>query len=99
MLGLRGAARYVSALFRPAFELECRALKKGRETLGFSNVEVMMPFVRTVDEAVWCGIEESPCRSSETEIRGQEAKVSTLTYTLFVRDPAGSYAGNFGLIC
>ena len=50
MLGLRGAARYVSALFRPAFELECRALKKVRETLGFSNVEVMMPFVRTVEE-------------------------------------------------
>ena len=50
MLGLRGAARYVSALFRPAFELECRALKKVRETLDFSNVEVMIPFVRTVDE-------------------------------------------------
>lgn len=50
MLGLRGAARYVSALFRPAFELECQALKKVRETLGFSNVEVMIPFVRTVEE-------------------------------------------------
>ncbi|MFN3750441.1 MAG: phosphoenolpyruvate synthase [Thiobacillus sp.] len=50
MLGLRGAARYVSALFRPAFELECRAVKKVRETLGFTNVEVMIPFVRTLDE-------------------------------------------------
>ncbi|MBI3432676.1 MAG: phosphoenolpyruvate synthase [Hydrogenophilales bacterium] len=50
MLGLRGAARYVSAMFRPAFELECRALKKVRETLGFANVEVMIPFVRTVEE-------------------------------------------------
>ncbi|WP_324780464.1 phosphoenolpyruvate synthase [Thiobacillus sedimenti] len=50
MLGLRGAARYVSQRFRPAFELECRALKKVRETLGFTNVEVMIPFVRTVDE-------------------------------------------------
>jgi pyruvate,water dikinase len=50
MLGLRGAARYVSAQFRPAFELECRALKKVRETLGYANVEVMIPFVRTVDE-------------------------------------------------
>ena len=50
MLGLRGAARYVSALFRPAFELECRAVKKVRETLGLTNVEVMIPFVRTVDE-------------------------------------------------
>jgi len=50
MLGLRGAARYVSTQFRPAFELECRALKKVREKLGFSNVEVMIPFVRTVEE-------------------------------------------------
>ena len=50
MLGLRGAARYVSALFRPAFELECRALRQVRETLGLSNVEVMIPFVRTVEE-------------------------------------------------
>ena len=50
MLGLRGAARYVSEQFRPAFELECRALKQVRETLGFSNVEVMIPFVRTVAE-------------------------------------------------
>ena len=50
MLGLRGAARYVSTLFRPAFELECRALKQVREMLGFGNVEVMIPFVRTVEE-------------------------------------------------
>ncbi|MEQ1662642.1 MAG: phosphoenolpyruvate synthase [Thiobacillus sp.] len=50
MLGLRGAARYLSPLFRPAFELECRALKHVRDSLGFSNVEVMIPFVRTVEE-------------------------------------------------
>ncbi len=50
MLGLRGAARYVSALFRPAFELECRALKKVRDEMGLTNVEVMLPFVRTVKE-------------------------------------------------
>jgi pyruvate, water dikinase len=50
MLGLRGAARYVSTQFRPAFELECRALRKVREKLGFTNVEVMIPFVRTVEE-------------------------------------------------
>ncbi len=50
MLGLRGAARYLAARFRPAFELECRALKQVRETLGFTNVEVMIPFVRTVEE-------------------------------------------------
>ncbi len=50
MLGLRGAARYVSVLFRPAFVLECRALKQVRETMGFDNVEVMIPFVRTLEE-------------------------------------------------
>jgi pyruvate,water dikinase len=50
MLGLRGAARYVSTLFRPAFELECRALKQVRDDMGLVNVEVMVPFVRTVEE-------------------------------------------------
>jgi len=50
MLGLRGAARYVSELFGPAFELECRTMKKVRETMGFINVEAMIPFVRTVEE-------------------------------------------------
>ncbi|HMM46495.1 MAG TPA: phosphoenolpyruvate synthase [Thiobacillaceae bacterium] len=50
MLGLRGAARYVSPMFRPAFELECRALKQVRDTMGLTNVEVMIPFVRTVEE-------------------------------------------------
>jgi len=52
MLGLRGASRYVSELFGPAFELECRAMKKVRETMGFVNVEAMIPFVRTVEECV-----------------------------------------------
>jgi pyruvate,water dikinase len=51
MLGFRGAARYVAESFRPCFELECRALKRVREEMGLVNVEVMVPFVRTVDEA------------------------------------------------
>ena len=51
MLGLRGAARYIDATFRPCFELECRALRRVREELGLRNVQVMVPFVRTVDEA------------------------------------------------
>ncbi|MDB6103943.1 MAG: phosphoenolpyruvate synthase [Gammaproteobacteria bacterium] len=51
MLGFRGAARYVDETFRPCFELECRALKKVREDMGLSNVQVMVPFVRTVKEA------------------------------------------------
>ena len=51
MLGFRGASRYLSASFRDCFELECRAVKQVRETMGLENVEVMVPFVRTVDEA------------------------------------------------
>jgi pyruvate,water dikinase len=50
MIGFRGASRYVSESFRPCFELECTALKKVRDEMGFTNVEVMIPFVRTVDE-------------------------------------------------
>ena len=51
MLGFRGAARYVDESFRPCFELECRALKRVRETMGLSNVQVMVPFIRSVAEA------------------------------------------------
>jgi pyruvate,water dikinase len=48
MLGFRGAARYVSEKFRPCFELECAALRKVRNDMGLKNVQVMIPFVRTV---------------------------------------------------
>ncbi len=51
MLGFRGASRYVDAAFRPCFELECRALKRVRDEMGLTNVQIMVPFVRTVDEA------------------------------------------------
>jgi pyruvate,water dikinase len=51
MLGFRGASRYVETSFRPCFELECQALKRVREDMGLTNVEIMVPFVRTVDEA------------------------------------------------
>jgi pyruvate,water dikinase len=51
MLGFRGAARYIDAGFRPCFELECRAIRRVRETMGLTNVQVMVPFVRTLDEA------------------------------------------------
>jgi pyruvate,water dikinase len=51
MLGFRGAARYVSEAFAECFALECRALRRAREEMGLRNVEVMVPFVRTVDEA------------------------------------------------
>jgi len=51
MLGFRGASRYVDESFRPCFELECRALKRVRNEMGLTNVQVMVPFVRTVKEA------------------------------------------------
>ena len=51
MLGFRGAARYIDEAFRPCFELECRALRRVREDMGLSNVQVMVPFVRTLLEA------------------------------------------------
>jgi len=51
MLGFRGASRYISETFRDCFELECRALKRVRDEMGFNNVEIMVPFVRTVGEA------------------------------------------------
>ena len=51
MIGYRGASRYITESFRHCFELECRALKKVRNEMGLTNVAVMIPFVRTVDEA------------------------------------------------
>jgi pyruvate,water dikinase len=51
MLGFRGASRYVDASFGPCFELECRAMRKVRDEIGLANVQVMVPFVRTVEEA------------------------------------------------
>jgi pyruvate, water dikinase len=51
MLGFRGASRYVADSFRDCFALECRAMKRVRDELGLTNVEIMIPFVRTVSEA------------------------------------------------
>lgn len=51
MLGFRGASRYISEEFRECFELECEAIKRVRNKMGFNNVEVMIPFVRTLGEA------------------------------------------------
>lgn len=51
MLGFRGASRYVSPDFADCFALECRAVRRVREEMGLDNVEVMIPFVRTVKEA------------------------------------------------
>ena len=51
MLGFRGASRYLAKDFQDCFELECEALRKVRGEMGYSNVEIMVPFVRTVGEA------------------------------------------------
>ncbi|MBT9614002.1 MAG: phosphoenolpyruvate synthase, partial [Burkholderiales bacterium] len=50
MLGFRGASRYIAPAFQDCFALECRAMKKVREDMGLVNVELMIPFVRTVEE-------------------------------------------------
>ncbi|VAW46404.1 Phosphoenolpyruvate synthase [hydrothermal vent metagenome] len=51
MIGFRGASRYSSKMFEPAFELECLAIKRVRETMGLNNLIIMIPFVRRVAEA------------------------------------------------
>ncbi|MDR0955918.1 MAG: phosphoenolpyruvate synthase [Candidatus Nomurabacteria bacterium] len=51
MLGWRGASRYYSPAYREGFELECKAIKRVREEMGLTNVKVMVPFCRNIDEA------------------------------------------------
>jgi pyruvate,water dikinase len=51
MLGFRGASRYISDDFRPCFELECEAIKRVRNEMNLKNLEIMIPFVRTLHEA------------------------------------------------
>ncbi|MFK7965028.1 MAG: phosphoenolpyruvate synthase [Burkholderiaceae bacterium] len=51
MLGFRGASRYLSSSFRECFDLECEAMRRVRETMGLTNVQLMVPFVRTLKEA------------------------------------------------
>ncbi len=51
MLGFRGASRYISAEFEECFRMECEALKKVRDEMGLTNVEIMVPFVRTLSQA------------------------------------------------
>jgi pyruvate,water dikinase len=51
MIGFRGASRYIASSFRECFRLECEAMKTVRDTMGLTNVELMVPFVRTLKEA------------------------------------------------
>jgi pyruvate,water dikinase len=71
MLGFRGASRYISEEFRPSFELECEAIKRVRNEMGLKNLEVMIPFVRTLDEAraVHALLEENQLKRGEDGFR------------------------------
>ncbi|RMG33534.1 MAG: phosphoenolpyruvate synthase, partial [Gammaproteobacteria bacterium] len=51
MIGFRGASRYIAESFRPCFEMECEAIRYVRDTMGLKNLQVMIPFVRTLEEA------------------------------------------------
>lgn len=51
MIGYRGASRYLSEMFQACFEMECKAVHRARNDMGCSNIQIMIPFVRTIDEA------------------------------------------------
>ena len=71
MIGFRGASRYVSESFRECFALECQAIRKVREEMGLTNIEVMIPFVRTVAEMheVIAALAENDLRRGENGLR------------------------------
>jgi pyruvate,water dikinase len=71
MLGFRGASRYIAQNFRDCFEMECRAMKKVREDMGLTNVQLMVPFVRTVAEgqAVVDLLAEHGLKQGENELK------------------------------
>lgn len=71
MLGYRGASRYISPDFRPCFDMECEALRFVCDEMGFTNVQVMVPFVRTVGEghAVVELLAENGLRRGENDLK------------------------------
>ena len=71
MIGFRGAARYISPLFCDAFRLECLAIRRARNDFGFKNIEVMVPFVRTLYEAktVIAELEKNGLRRGDQALR------------------------------
>ncbi|MFA5050917.1 MAG: phosphoenolpyruvate synthase [Patescibacteria group bacterium] len=82
MIGWRGASRYYGEKFKPAFELECQAIKKVREVMGLDNVIVMVPFCRTVDEAqkvlkvmAEYGLSRGNTKSPRQSVSGQRKSV------------------------
>lgn len=71
MIGYRGAARYVDKQFEPAFLMECAAIKRAKEVFGLTNIAVMVPFCRTIDEAkaVMTLIEKSTLLAGENKTK------------------------------
>ena len=71
MLGFRGAGRYISDDFRECFELECESLKRVRNNMGLNNVQLMIPFVRTIEEAknVVAQLEQNGLKRGENELK------------------------------
>ncbi len=71
MIGFRGASRYIADSFRDCFALECRAMLKVRDEMGLTNVEVMIPFVRTLEEArgVIAELEKNGLKRGENGLR------------------------------
>lgn len=71
MLGFRGASRYYSEHYRDGFRLECKAIKRAREEMGFKNIIIMIPFCRTIEEAdrVLKTMEEFGLKRGETDLK------------------------------
>ena len=71
MLGFRGASRYIAHSFADCFELECRAMKRVRDEMGLTNVGLMLPFVRTINEIEQCValLEKSGLKRGESGLR------------------------------
>ena len=71
MIGFRGASRYIADSFRDCFELECRAVRKVRDAMGLTNLEVMIPFVRTLEEGrgVIAELEKNGLKRGENGLR------------------------------
>ena len=71
MLGFRGASRYIAHSFADCFEMECEAMKRVRDDMGLTNVELMVPFVRTIAEIERCVkiLEENGLKRGENGLR------------------------------
>lgn len=96
MLGLRGAARYVHPSYREAFALECEALLRVREHMGLKNLQVMVPFVRRVEEARQVlaamaahGLARSPSPATTAGSGDAAAQAGTVTARTPAQPPEG----------